>query len=214
MGFRINRLLANPRHEMHTTSQISRIQAFGFAAILSAAMTMSACSRHANVQCTPATQLQRNPDGTVDETHGADPAGIERCGELTWNRVEEVACSCDPSGPADSCGVRCRVDDDCTANRACLCAASAPTSDSSRVLLRDDACFPAECRSSADCAGQPCGIVVESTAINTPSGLMCRHENDECQGDGDCFFGEVCLGSLPQERGNASSQTLSDIGRS
>jgi hypothetical protein len=82
----------------------------------------------------------------------------------------------------------CETDAECAASEACICALSYTDPslgpDSVDAGGGNNECYPAECRSAADCGGWPCAV--SRTGCLTTSGLFCMSEADECASHMDC----------------------------
>ena len=148
------------------------------------ALACTSCT-YADVDCQPAAQIESDVAGGLRV--GTTPAGIERCGDFTWNRTDAQDCICD--GPLEV-GCACLSDLDCGAGQACLC--SAGVADVERVLANRSACVPAACRSADDCGGDSCGVAITAES-GVVSGLRCRSDMDLCASDADCAQADGCF---------------------
>jgi hypothetical protein len=134
-----------------------------------------------------------------------EPAPIDPCvdpgGECQFdNDCEAIAAggrcaSFDGLGGLCSCVLPCTSDDDCPADRACLCR-SAVYGDNGNTtpIVSHTGCWSASCRTAADCeADEECAMATYS--CGTPR-LACRGPSDACQDDLDCVTGSNCTPTL------------------
>lgn len=122
-------------------------------------------------------------DGTLlVQTADHTPSGLEWCPGDSIHRY--AAASCNGGGA-------CQVDDDCGADRACLCLSDFDG------LPDETTCIPARCHTDADCPGdQQCGLDPSICGWYVTPGLVCRSPADECAGNDECeswcaFDGDV-----------------------
>ena len=102
------------------------------------------------------------------------PSGLEWCPGDSIHRYAAAACKG---------GGACQVDNDCGADRACLCL-----SDFDR-WPDETMCIPALCRIDADCPGdQQCGLNPSICGWSITPSLVCRSPADECVGNEECEF--------------------------
>lgn len=189
-------------------------------ALALALVAFGACSsNHAPTECEPADQLVVSDGNPRSLAVGEAAAGSERCDVDTWNSVAATTCTdetrfraCEEGDEVTSCRTdadcgagrclfndegcscvdTCQTDDDCGAGEACLCSAGVDLGGGEFTQLDElPRCVPAECRSAADCDGQPCGIVL-SLGCKRPVALRCRAPTDACLSNADCAGGQAC----------------------
>ncbi len=103
-------------------------------------------------------------------------AGPDAPTEGVLHRVEAVECT-------DAAAV-CRSDADCGPQKACLCASAFYRSPTSKAeLVRETGCYPASCRTDADCVDAFCG---GSLGCGVVTELHCFTAADECRRSADC----------------------------
>lgn len=90
------------------------------------------------------------------------------------------------------CVPTCTTSEDCAAGESCLCAAAYETPGGELNSPQGwSQCRPAECTSSADCGGEPCGLSLD--ICQYPLGFYCHGADDTCLYDSDCATNERCL---------------------
>ena len=147
-----------------------------------------ALNRPGSVECTT-DNLEYEPcttPGTYDEC-----ASDTDCTSLLGGG----SCrSFDGLGSVCACLLPCATDDECPADRACLCR-SAAIQEGGVVdtIVYANGCWPATCRSDAECgAGGTCSTTNPlRTCVYTPS-LACKPSTATCQTDADCEDGYLC----------------------
>ncbi|NJK32505.1 MAG: hypothetical protein HC927_08890 [Deltaproteobacteria bacterium] len=98
--------------------------------------------------------------------------------------------SFDGLGGLCSCVLPCSTDDDCPADRACLCRSALFFEGDYFPIVSHTGCWPASCREDADCG--PDGECAMATESCGPPALACRGPGDACQSDLDCSEGADC----------------------
>ena len=90
------------------------------------------------------------------------------------HRVEAVACESPTS---------CATDSDCADDQACICSSGFYNGADFLDFALDTRCYPAGCRSDADCGEYTCAPDIP---CGTVSELRCHTPNDECTRNVDC----------------------------
>ncbi len=104
-------------------------------------------------------------------------------------------CTNDAYGTSCVCQHVCDSDDDCASGESCLCASGYVTPGGSVLSPSAStafapACLPSECRSDADCAGEPCGLYIDM--CQNAGGFACHTRADTCRWDSDCSGANIC----------------------
>jgi hypothetical protein len=160
--------------------------------------------------CDGLVVMQDLGDGGVSDA----PVGIELCDGDIIHRYDDPSCIAEPEidcsldwgcgapdgecppgyactdiilGDSCSCIIPCTSDDDCDPGNLCLCPFGPMEGLGSSGSHGVRHCFPAECRTDADCAPYRCGIEIDD--CGGLAGAHCHTALDECEGPEQCGGG-------------------------
>jgi hypothetical protein len=134
----------------------------------------------------PADIVVASPEPCEGRGRGELSDGAGRCSS---NADCPANAECSPSGLCHN-RPECENDSECGSEEACACSGVVVQRQSGIVGFNQ--CVPAQCRSSADCAGYSCAASA-SDICGPLDGYYCHSDSDECFRNSDCeTTGSLC----------------------
>lgn len=104
-----------------------------------------------------------------------------------------LCASLDGTGGGCRCLKDCATDDDCPADRACLCRSAVILDGSPSPIVGYTACWPADCREDSECGSDGrCALPNPLTVCSFDHRLACRGPGSGCLSDATCAPAAGC----------------------